>query len=197
MFTGINDSLFTIIGKSALQYGGELVYAADCRDDALVFNEELLNSFSSVFDRYQVNGLALMGQTEFDPAMLTPPGVTLSAVRSRLSDEEAFRVQDDYFAFPCASQGNNMEEGNLFEITSVLSAYGMAVSYTHLWRQKLCDALDIAVSFGFFRPVAQYGAAILPLLESCGWDGDAAFLEKLTRLTRQQAALYPDYLRCV
>lgn len=63
------------------------------------------------------------------------------------------------------------------------------------WRQKLCDALDIAVSFGFFRPVAQYGAAILPLLESCGWDGDAAFLEKLTRLTRQQAALYPDYLQ--
>lgn len=153
MFTGVNDSLFTIIGKSALQYGGELVYAADCRDDALVFNEELLNSFSSVFDRYQVNGLALMGQTEFDPAMLTPPGVTLSAVRSRLSDEEAFRVQDDYFAFPCASQGNNMEEGNLFEITSVLSAYGMV---SHAFDVNLLIAQDETASWDLDKEQIAY-----------------------------------------
>ena len=106
-----------------------------------------------MFDHYQVNGLDLMGQTEFDPAMLTPPGVNLSAVRSRLSDEEAFRVQDDYFAFPCASQGNNMEDGNLFEITSVLSAYGMV---SHAFDVNLLIAQDETASWDLDKEQIAY-----------------------------------------
>ena len=124
-FVSLSDSLFTVIGKSALQHEGELVYAARCSDEStLRFNEELLNSFADVFSNYDVNGLALLGDTTFSPKMRILPNTELSAVRNHL-DDNAFFVGQDYFTFPCATSGNNMENGNLFEIYSVLGAYGM------------------------------------------------------------------------
>ena len=139
-FAPVEDSLFTAIGRSALQYDGELAFAADCRPgEPLVFNEELVQEFRQVFDRYQINALALMNGTALDPAMLRPDGVALSAVRGSLADTDPFAVATDYFFFPCATTGNRMDEGNLFEITSVLSAYGML---SHAFDVNRLIALD-------------------------------------------------------
>ncbi len=62
------------------------------------------------------------------------------------------------------------------------------------WRAEVCAALDTAWEFRFVRTVSQYGAAVLPLLEGCGWRGDETFLYTLVRTSREQASLYPDYL---
>ena len=63
------------------------------------------------------------------------------------------------------------------------------------WRTPLHSALDTCRDYRFIRPVSQYGAAILPLLEKGGWAADPAFLERLTAAARKQAAQYPDFLR--
>ena len=64
------------------------------------------------------------------------------------------------------------------------------------WRTPLHRALDACLDYQFIRPVSQYGAAVLPLLEKGGWTGDPAFLDRLTAAARKQAAQYPDFLRC-
>lgn len=63
------------------------------------------------------------------------------------------------------------------------------------WSSELSMALDIASDYGFIRTIGEYGAAVLPLLENCGWKGDESFLQKLMSYTREQASIYPDYLQ--
>ena len=63
------------------------------------------------------------------------------------------------------------------------------------WQTPLHSALDACRDYQFIRPVSQYGAAILPLLEKGGWTADPAFLDRLTAAARKQAAQYPDFLR--
>lgn len=63
------------------------------------------------------------------------------------------------------------------------------------WRAKLCAALDTCFVYRFIWPIAQYGAAILPLLGACGWNGDGAYLAELISAARAQAVEYPRFLR--
>ena len=63
------------------------------------------------------------------------------------------------------------------------------------WKVELCGVLDACYAYQFIWPVAQYGAAILPLLGACGWDADAAYLEELTTAVRAQAVEYPRFLK--
>ena len=63
------------------------------------------------------------------------------------------------------------------------------------WKKALGKALDIAAEYRFLRPVSQYGAALLPLLEKCGWTGDEAFAKRVLQFARVQASNYPDFLR--
>lgn len=63
------------------------------------------------------------------------------------------------------------------------------------WRQVLNEALETACEYQFIQPVAQYGAAVLPLLTACAWDGDAVYFDRLLTHTRRQAVHYPDFLR--
>lgn len=125
-FPKINDSLFTTIGKSALQFDGELIYAANCKDSGrLYFNHDFIDEFRSVFTNYEIRGLAL--QTEhFSENMLEIPGTRIRVVRTALDGDRAgFSCDKGYMEFPAATAGNSMEEGNLFAVSSVLAAYGM------------------------------------------------------------------------
>ena len=63
------------------------------------------------------------------------------------------------------------------------------------WKQTLHAALDTCHAYDFVWPVAQYGAAILPLLGTCDWKGDAAYLDKLVLAARAQAIEYPRFLK--
>ena len=62
------------------------------------------------------------------------------------------------------------------------------------WREELNTALDIAAEFRFIRPVGQFGAAVLPLLEACGWQGGEGLLRQWTAAARNHAVCYPDFL---
>jgi LuxR family maltose regulon positive regulatory protein len=64
-----------------------------------------------------------------------------------------------------------------------------------VWKDELCIALDTCLSYRFVWPVAQYGAAILPLLRECGWGKDPAFLDALSAAARAQAVFYPRFLQ--
>ncbi|MDD3229827.1 MAG: LuxR C-terminal-related transcriptional regulator [Oscillospiraceae bacterium] len=62
------------------------------------------------------------------------------------------------------------------------------------WRAEFGIVLDTAQDYRFITPVAQYGAAVLPLLTECGWKSDTAYLEKLILAARKQTVNYPDFL---
>lgn len=125
-FVSAGDALFTTICKSALQFGGEVVYAVDCQEDGkIVFNQEVIHGFSSVFTNYTVQGLA-METDNFSPEMLNVPGANIRSVRGMLKSRDTrLSWKDDLTVFPAATKGNSMENGNLFSICSVLGAYGM------------------------------------------------------------------------
>lgn len=64
-----------------------------------------------------------------------------------------------------------------------------------IWREEFSIALDRALEYKFIWPIAQYGAAILPMLRSCGWKKNEKFLEKLDAAARTQAVFYPKFLK--
>lgn len=125
-FPEINESLFTTIGKSALQFDGELAYAANCADEEeIAFNHNFIEEFSSVFSNYEIHGLVMLTSV-LREEMLAVPGARIMAVRRDLGDEGAgFSCDKDYLEFPAATRGNSLEEGNMFYIASVMGAYGM------------------------------------------------------------------------
>lgn len=127
-FPVINDSLFSTIGKSALQYEGELVYGSNCEDENKVFlNKNFLQSFNEVFPRYDVNGLVMMSD-KLSENIINIPGVKIKNVRGYLGSSQSnkrFKSSSSYSVLPAATFGNTLEEGNLLEIASVIASYGM------------------------------------------------------------------------
>lgn len=75
----------------------------------------------------------------------------------------------------------------------------MALCHSRLgdeaWKTELCAALNTCCEYSFIWPVAQYGAAVLPLLNDCGWEKDTAYLGRLTDAARAQAVHYPRILK--
>ncbi len=125
-FPAVNDSLFTTIGKSALQYEGELIYTQKCLNpNQIYFNQAFIDEFHSVFSNYEIHGLGL--QTEdFTEEMTKIPQAEIDIIRGMLGYPKLrFSCEDDRFVYPAATIGNSMEEGNLFAISSVAAAYGM------------------------------------------------------------------------
>lgn len=62
------------------------------------------------------------------------------------------------------------------------------------WREMMCELLEENCDYKFIVPIAQFGAAILPLLTECGWQGNATYLRKVVAATREQAVQYPRFL---
>jgi len=63
------------------------------------------------------------------------------------------------------------------------------------WKAKLHLVLDTCCEYRFIWPVAQYGVAVLPLLDKCMWDKDVAYLTELMSATRIQAVEYPQFMK--
>ncbi len=165
-FPAINDSLFTAIGKSALQYGGELVYIEKCLEaDQICFNTDFITEFAKVFQNYQIHSMAL--QTEhFTEKMLDIPGARIQMVRGQLGWEGIeFACMEDYTVFPAATGGNGMEDGNLFAISSVLAAYGM-VSHVFDVNALIAKNNDTA---SWDQDKGQLGVFETELLSQVGW----------------------------
>ena len=126
-FPSINDSLFTTIGRSALQYGGELAYAmnSDGSDAHGYMNRLFLERFAERFPNYRITSEVQMSENWPSSCYEQLEGNVLT-VRGRLDDpERGLGYRDGVCFFPAASYGYEMEEGGLFEIASTLGAYGM------------------------------------------------------------------------
>lgn len=121
-----NDAILMTICKSALQFGGELTYAVDCREDgSFVVNQDFIDRFSGLFTGYTVQGLT-MKTDNFSREMLDISSAEIRAVRGMLGSRELrLSWENGLTVFPAATEGNSMDDGNLFAICSVLGAYGM------------------------------------------------------------------------
>lgn len=132
IFPAISESLFNTLGKSALQYNGEMVYAADCRNaDELYLNQTFIQNFDNTFINYDIEAMVMMNGQAI-PEAITALGREIKTVRGKMSaDSESVRmaVLEDYAVFPEATNGVSLDDGNMFAIASVLSSHGM-VSHT-------------------------------------------------------------------
>lgn len=45
------------------------------------------------------------------------------------------------------------------------------------WENEIIEAVEISREYSFVRPIAQFGAAVLPLLKECRYDQDPEFLK--------------------
>lgn len=63
------------------------------------------------------------------------------------------------------------------------------------WRAELNEALDTAHTYQFITPLAQFGAAILPLLTAAAWEKDPRYFDRVVLAAREQTIYYPDFLR--
>jgi LuxR family transcriptional regulator, maltose regulon positive regulatory protein len=91
----------------------------------------------------------------------------------------------------CESAGRIMDRLHIRILTAICRQRQKDAS----WKGEISAALDTSLEYGFIWPAAQYGAAILPLLRTCGWEKDREFLQELTEAARAQAVFYPKFLK--
>ncbi len=84
-------------------------------------------------------------------------------------------------------------DGIQLALLRAIACYRMKDEY---WREQLQGALQTAADYRFIRPVSQFGAALLPLLErvppACG---GKKWAQQLMNAVRAQAAIYPALLQ--
>lgn len=141
-FPAISDNLFAAMGRSGLQFGGELAYYADCTDkESLALNNELIDRFNKTFVNYTIQSLTLAGG-DLSAEMQEIPGADIHFVRGNLDNRDMrFAWNENYTVFPAATEGCAIEDGNLFSIVSVLGAYGM-VSHVFDINQMIAGTED-------------------------------------------------------
>lgn len=131
-FPAISESLFNTMGKSALQYNGEMAYAADCKKTISLYrNEDFIKNFENNFQNYHITSLIMMSQKPVQESMEIL-GKDIKAVRGKLdakNPEERMAFLKDYYVFPEATKGVHLEGGNMLAIACVLTSHGM-VSHT-------------------------------------------------------------------
>ena len=94
---------------------------------------------------------------------------------------------------PYCEHCGRVMDGIYIRILMALCHYRMRED---VWKEEFCAALDTCCAYRFVQPVAQYGAAVLPLLQECSWRGDRSWLQRVVAAVRVQAVLDPDYLSC-
>ncbi len=62
------------------------------------------------------------------------------------------------------------------------------------WISDITAALDISAEYGFVQPIGSYGISVLPLLEERISDKTENFAADLIKITKAQAANYPEFL---
>lgn len=63
------------------------------------------------------------------------------------------------------------------------------------WQKEMTKALDTAYTYRFITPIAEFGAAVQPMLAEMTWTKNKKYLEQLIVAVRQQTVYYPDFLR--
>lgn len=64
-----------------------------------------------------------------------------------------------------------------------------------VWNEEFEKTLELCQNYAFIWPIAQYGTAVLPLLQATQAKMKPAWFNKLLAATRAQAVHYPNYLQ--
>ena len=127
-FPQISEGLFSTMGKSALQFNVELAYASYGNGDPELYrHDEFLDRFQSVFKKYRVTSLITTGADDI-PAVADFAGESINMVRGSLmspNPSDRFKLGKSYCVFPRATDGIDLDQGDLLELASVYSSYGM------------------------------------------------------------------------
>ena len=132
MFPENSESPLYTLGKSVLQYSGELAYAAENEDGYKLFrNDDFISHFKDTFQNYDVRSLVLITDQPAEEAIDTL-GEDIRSVRGKWDTKEADKKMaclEHYDVFPEATRGNDLENGNMMAVSSILTSHGM-VSHT-------------------------------------------------------------------
>lgn len=125
-FKDEDDALLESIGEQVIQYNGELAYGADCEEGkGVVQDTRSLNTFKDAFPSYTVRGLVLLDDY-FSSEMLNVPSAEIGAIRGFIGSKSTGPSWEEGHAFfPAGTAGSIIEDQSLFEIYSLLGAYGM------------------------------------------------------------------------
>lgn len=131
-FPKISSELFGAMGKSALQFNGELAYASQSIKSNKHFkNEKFLTNFDQIFRNYTISSLVMMADMAVEET-LSILDKDINVIRGSLvsnNQKERLSLEEDYYVFPNATSGVELDRGLVLEIASVYSAYGM-ISHT-------------------------------------------------------------------
>ncbi len=90
----------------------------------------------------------------------------------------------------CSHCGRTMDSIYIYFLTAISAQR----SGNPEWKQYMKKALDLCCEYRFVQPAAELGAALLPLLQECGWNGDPDMMQEWNRAVRLQTVLYPHFL---
>ena len=135
VFPEINDSLFYTMGKSAMQFEGEVIYAADMvPNQKVVFNQVFLENFKETFPQYHMNALAVNAGdfSTMDYEFLKKEFAEVEVIRGyryitgeRDSFYCDFGKKDSYYTFGVLTEGTKINDEMKFDVASGLSMYGV------------------------------------------------------------------------
>ena len=127
-FPAISESLFNTLGKSALQFNGEMAFAADCLNASRLYrNNNFIKSFEKTFKNYDIGALVMISDESVQKS-IDVLNQDIHAVRGKLYAEnvkDRMAVLDNYYVFPEATKGIDLDNGNMLSIASVLASHGM------------------------------------------------------------------------
>lgn len=141
-FSAKSEGLFFAMQKSALQFDGEMAYGINCEEPAeLVVDDDFIDRFHEAFSNYKISSMVMMSEEPVAEAVALF-GDDITAVRGKLEAKAAtgrLCYTKDYFVFPEATCGLDLEDGNMLAIASVLAGYGM-ISHTFDVNELICNA---------------------------------------------------------
>ncbi|HBB28994.1 MAG TPA: hypothetical protein DC000_07065 [Clostridiales bacterium] len=132
-FPELTNNLFYTISKSSMQYDGEVVYAGNFYNDEKIYiNNKFSESFNEVFNKYIINGFAVQFGifNEKIYSQIKERFNCINIIRGNLTGNEkdtyicTLGKNDEYYNFPTISYGDELDNGSLWDISSMISSQG-------------------------------------------------------------------------
>lgn len=192
-FPNTGNNLFYTISKSSMQYGGEVIYAGNFFDDnSISINNEFCDKFKGIFNKYKINGFAvqfgIFNENIYRNLINEFENVTIFRGNYAGNPKDTYVCNidknDEFYSFPVVSDGEDLDNGAIWDISSIISSQGF-----------LSHRFDINILMGLddgseswnekAKKIAEFEDRIIkPLkwLESSTLSGTAKYIDSYTAL---------------
>ena len=147
-FPELTNNLFYTISKSSMQYDGEVVYSGNFYDDEKIYiNNDFSDSFNEVFNKYIINGFVVQFGifNENIYTQIKERFNSINIIRGNLTGNEkdtyicTLGKNEEYYNFPTISYGDELDNGALWDISSMISSQGFL---SHLFDVNVLMGLE-------------------------------------------------------